>query len=285
MQGAEVNFAQINSDGSSGDEDSALDDSDSEFHLENSALALACDALVVAARQQAEADDEMEAASTDGGSFVAPSVTTRQQFQDYQRQQLNPIMPSQTRPIGAGVEPADQESPVKAFKSKRQVYAGKPITRAIIQGGKRKFPCTYEGCGKVFSTSGHMTRHYRIHRYIYPFFCVSDANAISGQKTFKCLIPDCTSYFSRHDNMKQVRVTTTPAHPARYDHPARPALSISSKKARVGTSKSRRQGNHKHKKDLLLLKQHDRQPQQGPLGILESGSRRRRRSAAPGAGP
>uniref|UniRef100_A0A1D1XY36 Transcriptional regulator NRG1 n=1 Tax=Anthurium amnicola TaxID=1678845 RepID=A0A1D1XY36_9ARAE len=52
----------------------------------------------------------------------------------------------------------------------------------------RKFFCTWEPCGKSFTTSGHLARHFRIH---------------TGEKNFKCFWPGCESRFSRQDNMMQ----------------------------------------------------------------------------------
>ncbi|KAJ1848973.1 hypothetical protein H4S02_002524 [Coemansia sp. RSA 2611] len=54
--------------------------------------------------------------------------------------------------------------------------------------GKRKYKCSHDGCGKAFTTSGHLARHQRIH---------------TGEKNFSCLFPGCTSRFSRQDNMMQ----------------------------------------------------------------------------------
>ncbi|KAJ1959486.1 transcriptional repressor [Dipsacomyces acuminosporus] len=68
-----------------------------------------------------------------------------------------------------------------------------PATAAATPAGtkttaKRKYKCSYEGCGKAFTTSGHLARHQRIH---------------TGEKNFPCLFPGCTSRFSRQDNMMQ----------------------------------------------------------------------------------
>ncbi|KAI8801023.1 hypothetical protein BJ742DRAFT_685475, partial [Cladochytrium replicatum] len=52
-------------------------------------------------------------------------------------------------------------------------------------GKVKKHVCA---CGKAFSTSGHLSRHERTHTNIKPFACP---------------IPNCTSRFSRHDNMRQ----------------------------------------------------------------------------------
>ncbi|KAF9374343.1 hypothetical protein CPB97_012159 [Podila verticillata] len=53
---------------------------------------------------------------------------------------------------------------------------------------KRKYSCTFPGCNKCFTTSGHLARHNRIH---------------TGERNFACLMAGCTSKFSRQDNMMQ----------------------------------------------------------------------------------
>ncbi|KNC98177.1 uncharacterized protein SPPG_06581 [Spizellomyces punctatus DAOM BR117] len=53
---------------------------------------------------------------------------------------------------------------------------------------RRRYVCEVEGCGKNFSTSGHLSRHRRLH---------------TGSKPHACPIPTCSSRFSRHDNMLQ----------------------------------------------------------------------------------
>ncbi|KAJ3129723.1 hypothetical protein HK098_000502 [Nowakowskiella sp. JEL0407] len=55
--------------------------------------------------------------------------------------------------------------------------------------GRKRFDCLVEGCGKNFSTSGHLARHSRIH---------------SGLKPFTCLWDGCDQSFSRRDNMMQL---------------------------------------------------------------------------------
>ncbi|KAI9216073.1 hypothetical protein BC828DRAFT_352875, partial [Blastocladiella britannica] len=50
---------------------------------------------------------------------------------------------------------------------------------------KRQFSCLVDGCGKVFTSSGHLHRHER---------------SIHGrEKPFECPFPGCDSRFSRND--------------------------------------------------------------------------------------
>ncbi|CAO3572032.1 unnamed protein product [Mortierella alpina] len=71
-------------------------------------------------------------------------------------------------------------------------YIGHPgLPEGLIAGSsfsKRKYSCTYPGCNKRFTTSGHLARHNRIH---------------TGERNFSCLMPGCPSKFSRQDNMMQ----------------------------------------------------------------------------------
>ncbi|KAJ2540911.1 hypothetical protein EV175_006190 [Coemansia sp. RSA 1933] len=76
--------------------------------------------------------------------------------------------------------PSATPAPVPAYAS------GAPAgTRST---GKRRYKCVFGGCGKAFTTSGHLARHQRIH---------------TGEKNFPCLFPGCSSRFSRQDNMMQ----------------------------------------------------------------------------------
>ncbi|RPA78747.1 hypothetical protein BJ508DRAFT_195414, partial [Ascobolus immersus RN42] len=51
---------------------------------------------------------------------------------------------------------------------------------------KRKFPCQI--CGKLFTTSGHLSRHGRTH---------------TGEKRYECPHESCDARFSRQDNCMQ----------------------------------------------------------------------------------
>lgn len=63
-------------------------------------------------------------------------------------------------------------------------------TGAMERPGKR-YPCRYReshGCEKTFTTSGHASRHSKIH---------------TAEKAVQCTYPSCQKKFTRADNMKQ----------------------------------------------------------------------------------
>lgn len=56
-------------------------------------------------------------------------------------------------------------------------------------GVQRRYPCKFRDiCDKTFTTSGHASRHAKIH---------------GGEKTIECSYEGCTKRFTRADNMKQ----------------------------------------------------------------------------------
>ncbi|KAJ2890083.1 transcriptional repressor, partial [Coemansia aciculifera] len=65
---------------------------------------------------------------------------------------------------------------------------GTAASEGAAVSGKRKYKCSHDGCGKAFTTSGHLARHQRIH---------------TGEKNFSCPFAGCASRFSRQDNMMQ----------------------------------------------------------------------------------
>lgn len=76
------------------------------------------------------------------------------------------------------------EAPSSTAASTSSHRSNKPRA-TIVQGGKKRYPCSHPGCDKTFSTSGHAARHNRIH---------------TGQKPYCCTFPGCQASFSRQDN-------------------------------------------------------------------------------------
>ncbi|KAJ3328030.1 hypothetical protein HDU76_010714 [Blyttiomyces sp. JEL0837] len=58
----------------------------------------------------------------------------------------------------------------------------------MSKSDKKRYTCNFEGCGKVFTTSGHLARHKKLH---------------TGVKSFSCPVTGCPNKFARRDNMLQ----------------------------------------------------------------------------------
>jgi hypothetical protein len=68
---------------------------------------------------------------------------------------------------------------------KEDSYASRPV----LEKGPKRYPCqATHGCHKTFTTSGHASRHRKVH---------------TTEKAVACTHPGCQAMFSRLDNMKQ----------------------------------------------------------------------------------
>ncbi|KAJ3337192.1 hypothetical protein HDU91_001548, partial [Kappamyces sp. JEL0680] len=90
-------------------------------------------------------------------------------------------------------QPVSSSTPVASLQSVRKArhpnQAGPEIFDVTIgPDNKRRYVCKHEGCDRSFSTSGHLTRHFKIH---------------TGEKMHVCPILTCPAKFSRKDNMQQ----------------------------------------------------------------------------------
>jgi uncharacterized Zn-finger protein len=78
----------------------------------------------------------------------------------------------------------------------------------IKHRGNEIFKCTFENCGKSFTTSSKLQRHTKIHLKI---------------KEFKCEFADCTAMFHRREHLSkhaQAHLTTIPNNTYLYcDYP------------------------------------------------------------------
>ncbi|KAH9815950.1 hypothetical protein DFH28DRAFT_1026337 [Melampsora americana] len=77
---------------------------------------------------------------------------------------------------------------VRKAKVENNEKSDAPAVSVTPGGYARKYACVWDGCGKAFTTSGHLARHNRIH---------------TGEKRYECLMSGCHSRFSRQDNMLQ----------------------------------------------------------------------------------
>lgn len=77
-------------------------------------------------------------------------------------------------------------------KSRSNSYEGDSANPAAVpEKGMKRYPCRYReshGCDKSFTTSGHASRHSKIH---------------TAEKAVQCTYPGCHKKFTRADNMKQ----------------------------------------------------------------------------------
>lgn len=79
----------------------------------------------------------------------------------------------------------------------------------------RKFPCPWEGCGRTYTKSSHVTAHMRVHTGELPFACTWDGcdsrfaraetltrhyRKHSGERNFVC--PECGASFGRSDHLR-----------------------------------------------------------------------------------
>jgi hypothetical protein len=65
------------------------------------------------------------------------------------------------------------------------------VSRPVLEKGPKRYPCRFRathGCDKTFTTSGHASRHSKIH---------------TAEKAVACTHPGCEKKFTRADNMKQ----------------------------------------------------------------------------------
>ncbi|KAF8974986.1 hypothetical protein BGZ46_009535 [Entomortierella lignicola] len=114
--------------------------------------------------------------SLSGGSSLSPRISSNK----------SSSIASSTYPFFPGSYSEDNQS--DDSESCRRTSEPNADSAAGPNFVKRKYSCSFPGCNRCFTTSGHLARHNRIH---------------TGEKNFACLMPGCPSRFSRQDNMMQ----------------------------------------------------------------------------------
>lgn len=109
------------------------------------------------------------------GSAVHHSIEQQSDDHSYHSQ------PSAEKRKAAPQDDADEDE--------EMADAGSKKSSKSKNGVQRRYPCKFrEICDKTFTTSGHASRHAKIH---------------GGEKTIECSYEGCTKRFTRADNMKQ----------------------------------------------------------------------------------
>lgn len=134
----------------------------------------------------------------------SPNIPELLRSDSYDSQTSNdptsPMTPSDYAFTRHSLYPTGQEYAVEGPPAKRPAYADSRATSFAAdedvaspmpeRPGKR-YPCRYReshGCEKTFTTSGHASRHSKIH---------------TAEKAVQCTYPGCQKKFTRADNMKQ----------------------------------------------------------------------------------
>ncbi|KFA76357.1 hypothetical protein S40288_07110 [Stachybotrys chartarum IBT 40288] len=93
-----------------------------------------------------------------------------------------------------GIDMPPAKRPAYAHSSRSASFeedASAPSPPAQSERPGKRYPCRYRdshGCEKTFTTSGHASRHSKIH---------------TAEKAVQCTFPGCQKKFTRADNMKQ----------------------------------------------------------------------------------
>jgi len=165
---------------------------------------------------------EYQSNSSTSRNSSPPELTRADSFEDYAHAPLSPITPVTLIPVEFGspyykdqslyeyrerIPSYDEYPPVPQYVRQSldsntsyrdsQVYEEDYQNSSSSDRGQKRYPCRYKdshGCEKTFTTSGHASRHSKIH---------------TAEKAVSCTWTGCPKKFTRADNMKQHLETHT----------------------------------------------------------------------------
>lgn len=130
-------------------------------------------------RRSFDAREDYPASVLDAGSDTMQRNV--EQHNDFKHQAPSPLSLEQD----SGMDLDEEEESVESTSPGKKGSKGKPCT------SPKRYPCKFRetySCYKTFTTSGHASRHAKIH---------------TAEKTVPCSWPGCNRRFTRSDNMKQ----------------------------------------------------------------------------------
>ncbi|KAH8675302.1 hypothetical protein BX600DRAFT_507551 [Xylariales sp. PMI_506] len=110
---------------------------------------------------------------------------------------------------------------------------------SVAERTGKRYPCRYRdthGCEKTFTTSGHASRHSKIH---------------TAEKAVQCTFPGCHKKFTRADNMKQ-HLETHFKDKSRSSSSKSAKTSSSSKRGSISSRSSTSQSSSRTSQDVAM---------------------------------
>lgn len=132
-------------------------------------------------RRSYDAREDYPASVLDGPAETSTQRTAEQQHNDFKHQAPSPLSLEQDHAMDLD----EEDESVGSASPGKKGSKGKTCT------SPKRYPCKFRetySCYKTFTTSGHASRHAKIH---------------TAEKTVPCSWPGCNRRFTRSDNMKQ----------------------------------------------------------------------------------
>ena len=127
---------------------------------------------------------ERRSSYTNTSNDKSPQYDTREKIASHEDYSSHGQYPTMARPSVA-------HSRTPSFPDPSMYEDESYGNEAVSEKGAKRYPCRYReshGCNKSFTTSGHASRHSKIH---------------TAEKAVHCVFQGCQKKFTRADNMKQ----------------------------------------------------------------------------------